>query len=216
MGQYAVIGLGNFGYQVATLLYEKGNDVLAIDRDASKIENIKDKVTQAVVANATNKDILSQLITPEIDVVIVSLGDSIEASIMITLYLKELQVKSIIVKASSDSQAKVLNMIGATDIIFPEREMANKLANTLTNPNVIDYLPLAAGYSVIEVAPPKEFLGHTLMELQLPVRYHIQIIAIKDVLTDKITFIPSANYCFKDSDMLILVGKDENLKKFQK
>ncbi|MBL7170816.1 MAG: TrkA family potassium uptake protein, partial [Candidatus Omnitrophica bacterium] len=151
MGQYVVIGLGNFGYQVATLLYEKGNDVLAIDRDGSKIELIKDKVTQAVVANATKKEVLSQLITSDIDVVVVSLGDKIEASIMTTLYLKELEIQNIIVKASSDAEAKVLNMIGASEIIFPEREIANKLANTLTNPNVIDYLPLAADYSVIEI-----------------------------------------------------------------
>lgn len=216
MGQYAVIGLGNFGYQVATLLYEKGNDVLAIDTDESKIERIKDKVTQAVVANAGKKEVLSQLITPDIDVVVVSLGERVEASIIITLYLKELGVKNIIVKASSDEQAKVLNMIGATEIIFPEREIANKLANTLTNPNMIDYLPLASGYSVVEVAPLKEFIGRTLMELQLPSTYHIQIIAIKDVLTDTINFIPSANYRLKDSDMLVLVGKDEDLKKFEK
>lgn len=216
MGQYAVIGLGNFGYQVATLLYDKGNDVLAIDRDESKIQRIKDRVTQAVVANVTKKEALAQLITSDIDVVVVSLGDRIEASIMTTLYLKELEVKNIIVKASSDEQAKVLNMVGATEIIFPEREIANKLANTLANPNVVDYLPLASGYSIIEVAPPKDFLGHSLMELQLPSRYNIQIIAIKDVLTDTINFIPSANHKFKDSDMLILVGKNENLKRFEK
>ena len=216
MGQYAVIGLGNFGYQVATLLYEKGNDVLAIDSDESKIEDIKDKVTQAVVANVTKKEALSQLITPDIDVVVVSMGDRIEASIMVTLYLKELEIKDIIVKASSDAEAKVLNMIGASEIIFPEREVANKLANTLTNPNVIDYLPLAGDYSVIEVAPPKDFIGQTLMELQLPSRFHVQIIAIRDVLSDSITFIPSANHRFKDSDMLILVGKNENLKRFEK
>ena len=135
---------------------------------------------------------------------------------MVTLYLKELEIKEIIVKASSDAQAKVLNMIGASEIIFPEREVANKLANTLTNPNVIDYLPLAGGYSVIEIAPPKDFLGRTLMELQLPSRYHVQIIAIRDVLADTISFIPSANHRFKDSDMLILVGKDENLTKLEK
>jgi trk system potassium uptake protein TrkA len=216
MGQYAVIGLGNFGYQVATLLYQKGNDVLAIDTDESKIEQIKDKVTEAVVANAGKKEVLSQLITSDIDVVVVSLGERIEASIIITLYLKELGIKNIIVKASSDEQAKVLNMIGATEIIFPEREIANKLANTLTNPNMIDYLPLATGYSVVEVAPLKEFIGSTLMELQLPSNYHIQIIAIKDVLTDTINFIPSANYRLKDSDMLVLVGKDEDLKRFEK
>ena len=216
MGQYVVIGLGNFGYQVATLLYEKGNDVLAIDRDGSKIELIKDKVTQAVVANATKKEALSQLITSDIDVVVVSLGDKIEASIMTTLYLKELEIQNIIVKASSDAEAKVLNMIGASEIIFPEREIANKLANTLTNPNVIDYLPLAADYSVIEIGPPKDFIGKTLMDVQLPSRYQVQIIAIRDVLSDNITFIPSANHRFKDSDMLILVGKNENLKRFEK
>ena len=201
---------------MATLLYEKGNDVLAIDRDGSKIELIKDKVTQAVVANATKKEVLSQLITSDIDVVVVSLGDRIEASIMTTLYLKELDIQNIIVKASSDAEAKVLNMIGASEIIFPEREIANKLANTLTNPNVIDYLPLAADYSVIEIGPPKNFIGQTLMDMQLPSRYHVQIIAIKDVLSDSITFIPSANHRFKDSDMLILVGKNENLKRFEK
>ncbi len=216
MGQYVVIGLGNFGYQVATLLYEKGNDVLAIDRDGAKIELIKDKVTQAVVANATKKEALSQLLTSDIDVVVVSLGDRIEASIMVTLYLKELEIKNIIVKASSDAEAKVLNMIGASEIIFPEREVANKLANTLTNPNIIDYLPLAGDYSVIEIGPPKDFIGRTLMDVQLPSRYHVQIIAIKDVLSDNITFIPSANHRFKDSDMLILVGKNENLKRFEK
>lgn len=216
MGQYAVIGLGNFGYQVATLLCEKGNEVIAIDSDEAKIQHIKDVVTEAIVADVTDKETLAQLIGPEVEVAVVSLGGKIEASIMVTLHLKEIGLKNIIVKASSDDQAKVLKMIGATDIIFPEREMAQKLANALTNPNLIDYLPLASGYSVVEIAPPKEFLGHTLLEMQLPSRYQIQIIAIKDVLTEKLTFIPPANYRFKDSDMLILVGKDENLKELEK
>lgn len=216
MGQYAIIGLGNFGSQVATLLQEKGNEVIAIDSDETKIDRIKDKVTEAIVANVTDKETLSRLITPDLDAVVVSLGDKIEASIMVTLYLKELGLKNIIAKAASDDQAKVLKMIGATDIIFPEREMAQKLANTMTNPNLIDYLPLASGYSVVEVAPLKEFLGRTLLELQLPARYQVQIIAIRDVLTEAMTFIPTAEYRLKDSDMLILVGKDDQLKKFER
>ncbi|MBU1631364.1 MAG: TrkA family potassium uptake protein, partial [Candidatus Omnitrophica bacterium] len=136
MGQFVVIGLGNFGHNVAISLFEQRNQVLAIDANSKKIEQIKDKVTQAVVVNVKEKEALSEFISNDIDAAIVSLGDKIEASILTTLYLKELGVKKIIVKAINDDHGQILKLIGAMEIIYPEKEEAVRLARRLTVPNL--------------------------------------------------------------------------------
>ncbi len=215
MGQFVVIGLGNFGYNVAVSLFEQNNEVLAIDANSKKIEQIKDKVTQAVAANVKEKDALSEIISSDIDAAIISLGDKIEASILTTLYLKELGVKKIIVKAINDDHGQILKLIGAMEVIYPEKEEAVRLAQRLTMPNLIEHIPLAPEYSIMEIAVPDDFVGKSLKELQLRSKYNIEVIAVKDVLQDTLHLIPEADVKIKPDSVLMVIGKESDINKLR-
>lgn len=215
MGQFVVIGLGNFGYNVAVSLFEQKNEVLAIDANSKKIEQIKDKVTQAVVANVKEKDALSEFINSDIDAAIVSLGDKIEVSILTTLYLKDLGVKKIIVKAINDDHGQILKLIGAMEVIYPEKEEAVRLAQRLTIPNLIEHIPLAPEYSIMEIAAPDNFVGKSLKELQLRSKFKVEVIAIKDVLQDTLLLIPGADVKIKPDNVLMVIGKEVDINKLK-
>ncbi len=215
MGQFVVIGLGNFGYNVATSLFELGNQVLAIDLNSKKIEQIKDKVTQAVVANVKDKEALSEFLSSDVDAAIVSLGDKLEASILTTLYLRDLGIKKIIVKAINDDHGQILRLIGATEVIYPEKEEATRLAQRLTTPNLIEHIPLASEYSIMEMVVPDKFAGKSLKELQLRSKYKVEVIAIKDVLHDTLQLIPGADVKIKPDNVLIVIGKKPDINKLK-
>ncbi len=216
MRRFAVIGLGRFGFYLVKTLFEKGHDVIAIDSKREVVQEIKDFCSQAVVANATDKEALISLGVPEVDVAIVAIGTPMEASILATLYLKEMGVNHIVVKAMTDDHAKILEKIGATDVIFAEREMAVKVANSLTSQNVIEFLTLAPDYSIMEMAPPPEFIGKTLAELDLRKKYRIQVIAIKEIVPEKMVMIPGADFIIKDSDLMVVMGANQDLEALQK
>lgn len=215
MRSFAIIGMSNFGAFLTRFLAQRGFQIMAIDSDEAKIEKIKPYVQKAVIADATDKETLANLGLSDVDVVVVSLGERIDASILVTLYLKEMGVKEIIVKVLSEDHGKILEKIGATGVIFPERDMAYRIAQSLGNPNVLEYIPLSPGYSIIEIAPPPKFVGKTLKELDLRNKYGIQIIVIKEVIHDKVVLIPKANHVVKDSDILVALGRDEDLRKIQ-
>lgn len=216
MGNFAVIGLGSFGHFTARFLSQRGMEVLGIDLDEQQVEHIKPYVQKAVIADATNKDVLDQLGVQDMDAVIVSVGDKIDMSILITLYLKELKVRNIIVKAITEDHGKILHIIGATEVIFPERDVAAKIAEQLANPNVIDTLSLGPDYSIVQLAPPEEFMHKSLRELDIRKKYNVQVLAIKELVPENIIVVPPADYTLKDSDSLLVVGRladIENLKK---
>ena len=216
MGNFAVIGLGSFGHFTARFLSQRGMEVLGIDLDEQQVEHIKQYVQKAVIADATNKDVLDQLGVQDMDAVIVSVGDKIDMSILITLYLKELKVRNIIVKAITEDHGKILHIIGATEVIFPERDVAAKIAEQLANPNVIDTLSLGPDYSIVQLAPPEEFMHKSLRELDIRKKYNVQVLAIKELVPENLIVVPPADYTIKDSDSLLVVGKladIENLKK---
>jgi trk system potassium uptake protein TrkA len=213
--QFAVIGLSSFGYYLCKNLSEKGHQVMAIDSEQSKIESVQDLVQRAVVADAADKDTLSKLGIADMDVVVVCLGARIDASILATLHLKELGVKEILVKATTEDHGKVLRMIGANGVVFPEKDMAERVALSLSSSNVLDHIPLAAGYSIIELAPPAEFTGKTLGELDLPKKFGVMVLVIKELIPENIVSMPSSSYRIKDSDVLVVTGKDSDLKKLQ-
>ncbi len=215
MGQFVVIGLGNFGYNVAVSLFEQGHQVLAIDSNNKKIEQIKDKVTQAVVTNVKEKEALSEFVSSDVDAAIVSLGDKIEASILTTLHLKDLGIKKIIVKAINDDHGQILKLIGAMEVIYPEKEEAVRLAHRLTKPNLIEQIPLASEYSIMEMAVPDKFVGKSLKELQLRSKYKVEVIAIKDVLQDTLHLIPGADVKIKPDNVLIVIGKEPDINKLR-
>jgi len=211
--KFAVIGMGSFGANVARTLFERGNEVLAIDRDKVMTETAKNFTTNAVTTEAAVKENLEVLGVDDMDVVVVSLGHQLEASVMTVLYLHELGVKRIVAKALSEDHAKVLEAVGATEVIYPEKDMAIRTALRLSSPDVIEYLPLVSGITIQEIAPPVRFIGKTLKELDLTNKYGLQVIAIKEVISDRITFIPKADFVIKDSDILVIIGEEKKLSK---
>ncbi len=213
MSQFAVIGLGRFGSHVVRLLYESGHEVLAIDTSAAAVQRVKDHSTRAVVLDARDKQKLRALGIRDVDVVVVSLGERIEASALVALHLKEIGVQRVIAKAGSEDHAKLLELIGVDEIISPERQAAERLAGRLRDAGVLDYIPLGEGYSIHEITPPAEFLEKSLEELKLRNRYNVQVLAIRDSRTDELQVNPPANFRIQGNHILVVLGKDIDLQR---
>ena len=211
--KFCVIGLGSFGFHVVETLDEEGHEVIAIDADKDKIQAVKDICSYAILGDAANKAFLSSQGVQDMDAVVVSTGDRSHLSTLITLYLKELKVPRIYVKAVDEDHGHILEKVGATDVIYPEKDMAKRIAHTMSSPNILEFIPLAEEYSLSETEPPKNFIGKTLLELELRKKFHVTVIAIKDVLTDRFIPAPPPTYLIKDSDVLILIGKTEDVDK---
>ena len=212
----AVFGLGIFGRHVAKALFEKGHEVIAVDQRKDLVQRAQEYTTQAIVANCTDRELLENLGLNTVDIAVVSLGENLSASILLTLYLKEMNVKQIIVKAINEDHQKILELVGATKVIFPERDMAIKLAGSLDTPNVLDYLPLSREYQVIEIKAPKPFVGKTLQELDLRRKYGIQVIAVREGGSDKVHCLFSPDFKIKEKDVLIILGKVEDIEQVKK
>ncbi len=213
MKRFCVIGLGNFGYHVARTLFESGHEVVAIDMNQSKVQQIREYVSYAIFADAANKEFLEGQGIGDMDAVIVSTGTRSHLSTLITLYLKELKVAQILVKVNDEDHGQIVKKVGATEIIFPEKDMAEKTALSLSRPNILDFVPLAEEYSITETAPPSHFVGKSLLDLHLRKDYDITVIAIKDVLTGQFFTLPPANHVIKNSDMLVIIGKTEDIER---
>jgi trk system potassium uptake protein TrkA len=215
MKRFAVIGLGNFGFHATKALFEDGNEVVAIDTDKARVQAIDPHCTEAVVLNATDKESLKSLGLEQMDGVIVSTGTKISTSILICLYLQEIGVKKILAKALDDDHAKILRRVGATEIIHPERDMAMRVSRSLSRPNMLDFIPLAEEFDLIQVGPPREFIGKSLKDLNLRAKYNVHIIAIKELVPENFVLVPPANFIIKDSDILIMLGKSDDIRKIK-
>jgi len=209
MGRYAVIGLGKFGATAVRSLHERGHEVIAIDRDRNRVQDVRDSCTQAIEANCTDQDTLRALGLQDADAVVVSLGEQMDASILVTLYLRELGLKEIVVKAVSEDHGKILHLIGATEIVHPERDTARRVARGLGLRSIVEYLPLAADSSLVEVQVPAEFVGKTLAELEMRRRYQVLVVAIKR--GEGLLIAPGGDERLLAADILVLVGKDADL-----
>jgi trk system potassium uptake protein TrkA len=215
MRRVIVIGLGIFGFNIAKVLYENGLEVIAIDKNKEVIQKIRDFSTKAILADGTDKEAIESIGIQEDDVVIISFGEDLAASTLITLHLKEMKVKTIIVKAPNEDHKHVLEKVGATEVIIPEREMADKVAKSLLSPNVLDYIPLSEDYTICEIVPPIGFMGKTIGELHLRSKYHIEVIAVREVLPERIRMVPRADFVIKDSDVLVVIGKGKDVEKIK-
>jgi len=213
MARFGVIGLGNFGYHVARTLYEEGHEVIAVDADREHVQKIKDFTTVAMVGDAASKEFLVAHGFADLAAVVVSTGERSHIATLITLYLKELKVPRILVKAISEDHGRILERVGATDIIFPEKDMAIRTARSLSAPNIIEHIPLGEDYAITEVAPPRKFIGKSLVELDLRNRYQVTVLGIRDVLTEEFTALPPAQRLIRDSDILVLAGRPEDVEK---
>jgi len=212
MKRVVVIGLGIFGSQLARQLYEKGIEVVAIDKNKDVVQRIKDHSTKAVLADATDKDVLEAIGIDADDTVVISFGEDLSASTLLTLFLREMKVKEIIVKVPNEDYKRILLKVGASEAIIPEREMANKVARSIVSPNVLEYLPISEDYTICELAPPSGFIGKSLADLDLRKKYQLQVIAIRDVLSESLQLVPRANSVIKDSDVLVIIGREEDIK----
>jgi trk system potassium uptake protein TrkA len=216
MRNFAVIGLGSFGHFTARFLAERGLEVLGVDKDEQQVDLIKPYIEKAVIADATNREMLEQIGVQDMDAVIVSVGDKIDMSILITLYLKELKVRHIIVKAITEDHGKILHIIGATEVIFPERDMAAKIAEQLANPHVLDTLRLGPDYSIVELVPPKGFMHKELRDLDIRRKYNVQVLAIKELVPENLVVVPPSDFIIKESDTMLVVGRLEDIEKLEK
>ena len=209
MGRYAVIGLGKFGATVARSLHQRGHEVVAIDHDRERVQDLRDASTQAIEADCTDQDTLRALGIHDADAVVVSLGERMDASILVTLYLRDLGLKQIVVKAISEDHGKVLHLIGATEIVHPERDTARRVARGLGLRSIVEYLPLASDSSLVEVKAPVEFVGRTLAELEIRKRFQVLVVAIKR--GESLLHATGGDERLQPGDVLVLVGRDVDL-----
>lgn len=225
MKKFVAIGLGNFGITLAKTLVENGCEVLGVDASREIVNQAKDFLTHAIIGDASRREVLAALSLKDFDGAIVSIGQEMAPSILISLYLKEIGIGRIVVRAISEDHGKILSHIGVTDVIFPERDMAIKLANKLALKNVVDYLPLGEEIGIVEVPPPRAFLGKSLKELQIPGRYNCQVIGLKiypegDMLRindreAETKIAPSADDRITERVVMIIVGKHEDIARIQ-
>ena len=214
MKQFAVIGCGRFGSTIAKTLCSLGHEVLAIDADEEKVQDISEYVTHAVQADVTDENVLVELGIRNFDVVIVSISSNYEASIMATLIAKELGVKKVIAKAHDTIHGKVLSKIGADRIIYPERDMGVRVAHNLVSSNILDFIELSSDYSILEITALDRWADKTLKELALPTKYGINVMAIKR--GKRINVSPYADDVIDKGDILVVIGSTKDIEKIEK
>lgn len=212
---FGVIGLGRFGSAVATTLTELGQDVIGIDSSEEPVRQLADVLSYAVELDATDEKALRAAGIKDVDAAIISIGQNIESSLLVVMQVMELGVKNIVAKAATPLHGRVLEKLGVSRVIFPEREMAVRVAHSLVVPNVIDYIGLSQDFSIIELPAPPEFTGKSLRELQLRQRFGLTLIAIKrptgtgDGIITNVA--PSADDRIQATDVLALLGSNERL-----
>ena len=216
MKKIFVIGLGNFGKTLAVRLAALHCEVVAIDSNGGKVEDVKDTVAHAFVGDACDKDVLDKIGFRDFDMVCVSLGDNVAGSILLVSALKEAGVARIIAKATSEEHARVLKKVGASEVVFPERDEATRLANSIANPDVLELIRLSDAYDIIELAAPPEFINKTLKDLDLMRQYGIQVLASRNLLSGEVQISPHFNYRVNPDDVLVVLGKVESLDRLSK
>lgn len=211
--QFAVIGLGRFGTSVARTLYKMGFDVLAVDRDETRVQEMMAEVTHSVQVNAMDEEAMRSLGIRNFDVVVVAIGQDIQASILTSLIVKELGVKRLIVKAQDDLHGKVLQKIGVDKVVYPERDMGTRVAHHLISPNILEFIELSSDYSIVEIQATKKMVGKSLAKLDIRAKYGCNVIGIKS--EDNMNIAPRAEDLITEDDILVVVGKNENISNFE-
>ena len=211
MKRFVVVGLGNFGSSIAEALYGQGHEVIAVDPRPDCVDRVAATVTRAAVADGRDLEALKRIGAKGADVGIVSTGDDITASILAAMALRDLDVKDVYAKVISRDHARVMERMGVTETVFPERDSALALAARLSGSAVLNYVRLGTGFSIQEMAVRDEWIGKSLRELELRKRYSISVIALHDMLTDEITSALDPDARLKESETLLVAGQDEHL-----
>lgn len=212
MKQFAVIGLGRFGYSVAVNLARMGYEVLAVDNNEAKISAIMDDVTHAVQADALDEDALKALGMRNFDVVIVAIGHDIQANILITVMLKEMGVRKVVAKARTELHGKVLARVGADRVVYPERDMGVRVARGLASGNILDTIDLSPEYSIMEVVAPRSMADRSLGDAGVRREWEISILAIRR--GTEVIIAPGADQVVKEGDILVAVGHNSKLERW--
>ena len=207
--QYLVIGCGRFGSSVAKKMCQLGNDVIVIDKDEDSINNIAELVTHTAIVDVTEERDLKSIGLGNFDVVIVAISSDVRASIMATVMAKEMGVPKVVCKAKDELQAKVLYKIGADKVVFPERDMGIRLAYNLASENILDQINLDPEYSIMEIVTPQNWVGKTIIELNLRAKYDITVLAVKTQSGLKV--MPSPNYKMQEKNILIIIGNTDKI-----
>lgn len=212
--QFAIIGMGRFGSSVAKTLYDLGYDVLAIDSDEHRTQEVINMVTHAVSADSTDEEALRALGLRNFDVVVVAIGQDIQASILTTLILKDMGVGTLVAKAQSELHGKVLAKIGADKVIYPERDMGARVAHNLISPNILDHIELSQDYSIVDLKVGPALVGKNLRQLDIRNKYRCNVMGIKSK-DGVMNIAPHADDLIKAGDVLVIVGKNEDLHRFE-
>ncbi len=224
---FAVVGLGTFGSAVALELAKRGYEVFACDRDSDKIEELGSELANAVELDATDEKSLRDAGLDEVDTALVSFGDSIADSLLVTMLLKEIGVREVVVKVSDERHARLVKRIGADRVIYPERDMAVRLVENLLSPRIFEFIELSDEYNLVEIAAPKKMIGKKLAGLNLRKRFDVNVIAIKSKIPvvnkkgvpdieEKINIAPGAEDEIREGDNLIILGKEKDITKLKK
>lgn len=211
--QFAVFGLGRFGGSLVKEFYELGIEVLAIDKSEEKVQQYSPYATHAVRANAMDETILKQLGVRNVDHAFVSFGDDIEASILTSLLLKELEIPQVWAKAQNDYHQKVLEKIGVNRVIHPERDMAKRIAHHIISEKMIDYIELSREYSMVEVVVTKKLINKTLLDLDIRSKFGCNIVGIQR--GEEICVSPGADEKIVLGDVLLIIGKNKDIIHFE-
>jgi trk system potassium uptake protein len=211
MKRFIIIGLGNFGAAVARALHARGHDVAAIDVVDDAVDRIVANVTRAAVGDGTNVQALERLGAAGADAGVIGTGDDITASVLATLALKDLNVAEIYAKVISSDHARVMEKLGVTETIFPEREAGERLSARLASTALLNYVPLGANFGIQEMAVPEPWIGKSLKQLELRRRYSVSVVAVHDVLLDVMAAVPNPDARLKDSDTLLVAGNYRDL-----
>lgn len=213
MKSILVIGMGNFGRFLAEKLLSLKNDVMIIDKNADKIEELAPKFTNAHIGDCTNEDVLRSIGVDSFDVCFVAIDENFQSSLEITSLLSELGAKCVVSKASRDRQAKFLLRNGANEVVYPDKDIAEKLAFRFSASNIFDYIQLTRDYSIFEIPVMDEWLGKSIASLDIRRRYHINVLAIKSSEQNIQRLMPSPppDYIFKSSDHVIVMGKQDEV-----
>ncbi len=211
--QFLIIGLGRFGASVARTLANSGHNVIGIDNREDRIQRVAAEINDAIKCDATDAEILESLGINDFDATIVAIGENyIQNSILVTLILKEKGSRKIIAKAGTQTQGRVLSKVGADIVVYPEKDMGERVAKNLISANVLDYLEVAPSVSIIEIMTPKMMIGHNLIDLNLRHKYGITIISIRNN-KNELKSPPDINYIFQPDDVVTLIGENKILKK---
>ncbi len=214
MKSFCIIGLGKFGTSLATTLAAEGKQVMVIDINADKVNAIADVVTNAVIGDPTNENVLRSCGVSDYECAVVCMAKDINANILLTIMLKEQGVKKVVARAINEGHQKVLEHIGVDMIIFPEKDMGEKIGFMLSKNNVTEFIEFH-GYQIVEITVPKSWIGKNLIQLELRKKYGVNVLAVSDA-ADNVTVSPLPTREFGDGDRVSVIGTDKDVEKLTK